>query len=75
MLKNSDTWLEEDQIEAIPHSASMIVTENQWFNIREVSPEWSYCSESTKVIIAGDFLHDPSHGSWAIVFGDVKVYL
>jgi hypothetical protein len=44
-----DTWLEEDQIEAILHSASMIVTENQWFNIREVSPEWSYCSESTKV--------------------------
>ncbi|KAF2954054.1 hypothetical protein DAI22_01g452600 [Oryza sativa Japonica Group] len=74
VLKNSDTWLEEDQIEAILHSASMIVTENQWFNIREVSPEWSYCSESTKVIIAGDFLRDPSHGSWAIVFGDVKVH-
>uniref|UniRef100_A0A0E0CCC5 CG-1 domain-containing protein n=1 Tax=Oryza meridionalis TaxID=40149 RepID=A0A0E0CCC5_9ORYZ len=73
VLKNSDTWLEEDQIEAILQSASMTVTENQWFNIREVSPEWSYCSESTKVIIAGDFLRDPSHGSWAIVFGDVKL--
>uniref|UniRef100_A0A0E0JNZ2 CG-1 domain-containing protein n=1 Tax=Oryza punctata TaxID=4537 RepID=A0A0E0JNZ2_ORYPU len=73
VLKNSDTWLEEDQIEAILQSASMTLTVNQWFNIREVSPEWSYCSESTKVIIAGDFLRDPSHGSWAILFGDVKV--
>uniref|UniRef100_A0A0D9V9P4 CG-1 domain-containing protein n=1 Tax=Leersia perrieri TaxID=77586 RepID=A0A0D9V9P4_9ORYZ len=73
VLKNSDTWLEEDQIDAILQSASMTLSENQWFNIREVSPEWSYCSESTKVIIAGDFLHDPPHGSCAILFGDVKV--
>ncbi|KAG8081713.1 hypothetical protein GUJ93_ZPchr0019g2690 [Zizania palustris] len=68
-----DTWLEDDQLEAILQSASTAVTENQWFCIREVSPEWAYCSESTKVIIAGDFLCDASHGSWAILFGDVKV--
>ncbi|KAG8054144.1 hypothetical protein GUJ93_ZPchr0001g30816 [Zizania palustris] len=73
VLKNSDTWLEDDQLEAILQSASTAVTENQWFCIREVSPEWAYCSESTKVIIAGDFLCDASHGSWAILFGDVKL--
>ncbi|XP_015697645.1 calmodulin-binding transcription activator 4-like isoform X2 [Oryza brachyantha] len=73
VLKNSESWLEEDQLEAILQSASMTMGENQWFNIREISPEWSYCSESTKVIIAGDFLCDPSHGSWAIQFGDAKV--
>ncbi|KAL5228176.1 hypothetical protein ABZP36_016441 [Zizania latifolia] len=73
VLKNSDTWLEDDQLEAILQSASTTVTENQWFRIHEVSPEWAYCSESTKVIIAGEFLCDASHGSWAILFGDVKV--
>ncbi|XP_062207927.1 calmodulin-binding transcription activator 4-like isoform X2 [Phragmites australis] len=73
VLKNSDTWLEEDQLEAILHPASVTVTENQWFHIHEVSPEWAFCSESTKVIIAGDFVCNPSNSSWAILFGDVKV--
>uniref|UniRef100_A0A0A9BSC9 CG-1 domain-containing protein n=1 Tax=Arundo donax TaxID=35708 RepID=A0A0A9BSC9_ARUDO len=73
VLKNSDTWLEEDQLQAILNSASVTGTENQWFHIHEVSPEWAFCSESTKVIIAGDFLCNPSHSSWAMLFGDVKV--
>ncbi|XP_062230017.1 calmodulin-binding transcription activator 4-like isoform X2 [Phragmites australis] len=73
VLKNSDTWLEEDQLEAILHPASTTVTENQWFRIHEVSPEWVFCSESTKVIIVGDFLCNPCHSSWAMLFGDVKV--
>uniref|UniRef100_A0A0A9AIS6 CG-1 domain-containing protein n=1 Tax=Arundo donax TaxID=35708 RepID=A0A0A9AIS6_ARUDO len=72
VLKSSDTWLEEDQLEAILHSTSMPETENQWFHIHEVSPDWAFCSESTKVIIAGDFLCNPSH-NWAMMFGDVKV--
>ncbi|KAL6616631.1 hypothetical protein ACP70R_038901 [Stipagrostis hirtigluma subsp. patula] len=73
VLKSSETWLEEDQLEAILHSASMAATDNQWFRIHEVSPEWAFCSERTKVIIVGDFLCNPSHSSWAMLFGDVKV--
>uniref|UniRef100_A0ACD5XAV6 Uncharacterized protein n=1 Tax=Avena sativa TaxID=4498 RepID=A0ACD5XAV6_AVESA len=72
VLKNSDAWLEEDQLESILHSAPVIVNENQWFHIREVSPESAFCSESAKVVIVGDFLCNPSHSSW-VLFGDVKV--
>ncbi|TVU35977.1 hypothetical protein EJB05_17885 [Eragrostis curvula] len=72
VLKSSDTWLEEDQIEAILHSASMTVTENQWFRIDDVSPEWGFSSESTKVIIVGDFLCSTSK-SCSMMFGDIKV--
>ncbi|OEL34919.1 Calmodulin-binding transcription activator 4 [Dichanthelium oligosanthes] len=73
VLKNSDTWLEEDQLEAFLHPASMIPTENQWFQIHEVSPELAFSSESTKVIVIGDFICNPSLSSWAMLFGDVKV--
>ncbi|KAG2593934.1 hypothetical protein PVAP13_5NG264416 [Panicum virgatum] len=73
VLKNSDTWLEEDQLEAILHPASMALTENQWFDIHEVSPESAFSSEITKVIVLGDFLCNPSHSSLAMLFGDVKV--
>jgi hypothetical protein len=73
VLKNSDTWLEEDQLEAILHPASMAPTENLWFNIHEVSPESAFSSEITKVIVLGDFLCNPSHSSLAMLFGDVKV--
>ncbi|KQK11272.1 calmodulin-binding transcription activator 4 isoform X2 [Brachypodium distachyon] len=73
VLKNSDTWLDEDQLESILQSAPVIVNESQWFHIHEVCPEWAFCSDSTKVVIAGDFLCNPSNSSWAILFGDVKV--
>lgn len=72
VLKNSDAWLEEDQLEPFLNSAPSIVNENQWFHIHEVSPEWAFCSESAKVIIVGDFLCNPSHSSW-VLFGDLKV--
>ncbi|CAM0884393.1 unnamed protein product [Alopecurus aequalis] len=49
VLKNSDAWLEEDQLEPFLHSVPSIVNENHWFNIHEVSPERAFCSESAKV--------------------------
>uniref|UniRef100_A0ACD5X8J2 Uncharacterized protein n=1 Tax=Avena sativa TaxID=4498 RepID=A0ACD5X8J2_AVESA len=72
VLKNSDAWLEDDQLEPFLHQAPSIVTENQLLDIHEVSPEWAFCSESAKVVIVGDFLYNPSHISW-VLFGDVKV--
>ncbi|KAF0924982.1 hypothetical protein E2562_015045 [Oryza meyeriana var. granulata] len=47
--------------------------QKQRFSIREVSPEWAYCYEITKVIITGDFLCDPSSSCWAVMFGDSEV--
>lgn len=73
VLRNSETWLEDDQLEAILYPVSTTLTENQWFKIHEVSPESAFSFERTKVIIIGDFLCDPSHCSWAMLFGDVKV--
>ncbi|KAL0924196.1 hypothetical protein M5K25_005006 [Dendrobium thyrsiflorum] len=43
------------------------------FRIREISPEWSFSFERTKVIITGDFLCNPSACSWAVMFGEVQV--
>ncbi|XP_006652212.1 calmodulin-binding transcription activator 4 isoform X1 [Oryza brachyantha] len=47
--------------------------QKQRFSIREVSPDWAYCYEITKVIITGDFLFDPSSSCWAVMFGDSEV--
>ncbi|OEL14040.1 Calmodulin-binding transcription activator 4, partial [Dichanthelium oligosanthes] len=43
------------------------------FSIREISPEWAFSYEITKVIITGDFLCDPSNLCWAVLFGDSEV--
>ncbi|CAO2034773.1 unnamed protein product [Urochloa humidicola] len=43
------------------------------FSIREISPEWAFSYEITKVIITGDFLCDPSNLCWAVMFGDSEV--
>jgi len=71
VIRNS-AWLEEDQLNYILPSAPVTVDENQWFHIHEVSPEWAFCSESAKVMIAGDFPCNPSNSSW-VLFGNVKV--
>ncbi|XP_020580493.1 calmodulin-binding transcription activator 4-like [Phalaenopsis equestris] len=43
------------------------------FRIGEISPEWSFSFESTKVIITGEFLCNPLAYSWAVMFGEVQV--
>ncbi|XP_058103122.1 calmodulin-binding transcription activator 4 [Magnolia sinica] len=53
--------------------SSLTVAQVQQFSIREISPEWAYSDEVTKVIITGDFLCDPSESAWACMFGDVEV--
>ncbi|KAE8810259.1 calmodulin-binding transcription activator 4 [Hordeum vulgare] len=63
---------EDDQLNSILHPASVTVDENRRFHIHDVSPEWAFCSESAKVVIAGDFPSNPSNSSW-VLFGDFKV--
>ncbi|KAG2312703.1 hypothetical protein Bca52824_024260 [Brassica carinata] len=49
------------------------VSQKQEFTIQDVSPEWGYANETTKVIIIGSFLCDPTESTWSCMFGTVKV--
>ncbi|XP_052203968.1 calmodulin-binding transcription activator 4 [Diospyros lotus] len=53
--------------------SSLTISQKQKFTIREISPEWGFASETTKVIIVGSFLCDPSEGQWTCMFGDTEV--
>ncbi|WOL15889.1 calmodulin-binding transcription activator 4-like isoform X1 [Canna indica] len=73
-----DTLFENDQSQLgapVPTESSLSLAKIHLFTIREVSPEWAFSSESTKVIVTGDFLCSPSAYTWSILFGDVEVPL
>ncbi|XP_057485497.1 calmodulin-binding transcription activator 4-like isoform X1 [Actinidia eriantha] len=53
--------------------SSLTIAQQQKFTIREISPDWGYASEATKVVIVGSFLCDPSEGAWTCMFGDREV--
>ncbi|XP_074310037.1 calmodulin-binding transcription activator 4 isoform X1 [Silene latifolia] len=55
--------------------SSLTVAKEQRFTIRTLSPEWGFANDSTKVIIVGSFLCDPSDCTWHCMFGDVEVPL
>ncbi|KAL0920212.1 hypothetical protein M5K25_009332 [Dendrobium thyrsiflorum] len=59
------TWFDQGQ-----HGT---VVQKQLFRIHEISPEWSFSFEKTKVFIVGDFLCNPLSYAWAVMFGDVEV--
>ncbi|KAL4348017.1 hypothetical protein GQ457_17G014180 [Hibiscus cannabinus] len=63
---------EEIGIPLAPGS-SLTVAQKQKFTIREISPQWGYTSEVTKVIIVGSFLCDPLESTWACMFGETEV--
>ncbi|RXH71603.1 hypothetical protein DVH24_025104 [Malus domestica] len=64
---------EQGQIGSVDSDISLTVAQNQKFTIREISPEWGYATEATKVVIIGSFLCDPSESAWTCMFGDVEV--
>ncbi|GAV89566.1 IQ domain-containing protein/TIG domain-containing protein/CG-1 domain-containing protein/Ank_2 domain-containing protein [Cephalotus follicularis] len=53
--------------------SSLTVAQKQKFTIREISPEWGYAAEATKVMIVGSFLCDPLESAWRCMFGDTEV--
>ncbi|KAJ8759049.1 hypothetical protein K2173_003287 [Erythroxylum novogranatense] len=53
----------------------LTLAQQQKFIIHEISPEWGYPTEATKVIIVGSFLCDPSESALACMFGDTEVPL
>ncbi|KAK9090094.1 hypothetical protein Sjap_023271 [Stephania japonica] len=54
------------------HSLSTF-TQKHKFEIHEISPEWGYSMEETKVIITGSFLCDLSEQRWTCMFGNIEV--
>ncbi|XP_042502412.1 calmodulin-binding transcription activator 4-like [Macadamia integrifolia] len=55
--------------------SSLSFTQKQRFTIHEISPDWGFSTEASKVIITGSFLCDPSKFSWNCMFGDIEVPL
>ncbi|KAK1584696.1 hypothetical protein Q3G72_035326 [Acer saccharum] len=67
-------FFDQDQISVpLEGDLSLTVAQKQKFTIGEISPEWGYTTEATKVIIVGSFLCDPSESSWLYMFGDIEV--
>lgn len=54
---------------------SLTLAKEQRFTIHEISPEWGFTNDPTKVIIIGSFLCDPSDFAWHCMFGNVEVPL
>ncbi|KAF6148457.1 hypothetical protein GIB67_038812 [Kingdonia uniflora] len=69
------TWLDQKTQVSNPLGAvsNLTLGQKQRFTIREVSPEWGYATEHTKVIIIGSFLCNPSECTWSCMFGDIEV--
>ncbi|KAJ9563960.1 hypothetical protein OSB04_009120 [Centaurea solstitialis] len=53
--------------------SSLTIAQEQKFTIREISPEWGYATERTKVLIVGSFTCEPSNLEWICMFGDTEV--
>ncbi|KAL8113985.1 hypothetical protein AgCh_021046 [Apium graveolens] len=66
--------LKQDQI-GVPLQAtpSPTISQKQKFTLHEISPDWGYANETTKVIIIGSFLCDPSDRGLTCMFGDIEV--
>ncbi|XP_042428534.1 calmodulin-binding transcription activator 4-like isoform X1 [Zingiber officinale] len=72
----SDTWFDQGQFEApVQTESSLGLAEGILFKIHEISPEWGLTTESTKVVIIGDFCCRPSEYTWNALFGDIEVPL
>ncbi|XP_019701962.1 calmodulin-binding transcription activator 4 isoform X2 [Elaeis guineensis] len=72
----SGSWFDHGQFESsVGMYSSLTVAQKQRFSIHEICPEWAFAYESTKVIITGNFLCNPSDCAWAVMFGDIEVPL
>ncbi|XP_057811185.1 calmodulin-binding transcription activator 4 [Salvia miltiorrhiza] len=58
---------------SLDNNVSLTIAQKQKFTIREISPEWCYTSEGSKILIIGSFYCDPSECEWACMIGDIEV--
>ncbi|KAL8532870.1 hypothetical protein ACS0TY_009176 [Phlomoides rotata] len=70
---NSSLYYQDGMGMSFEHNTSLTIAQKQKFTIREISPEWCYTSEDTKIIIIGSFYCDPSECEWACMIGDIEV--
>ncbi|XP_030527519.1 calmodulin-binding transcription activator 4 isoform X2 [Rhodamnia argentea] len=64
----------QDQLDmSVVGNSCLTVAKTQKYTIREISPEWGYTTETTKIVIVGSFLCDPSESVWSCMFGDIEV--
>ncbi|XP_010556125.1 PREDICTED: calmodulin-binding transcription activator 4-like isoform X2 [Tarenaya hassleriana] len=76
--ENNDYGMMGDQGQvgmSLEQEVSLTVAQKQKFTIQEISPEWGYANETTKVIIVGSFLCDPTESTWSCMFGSTEVPL
>lgn len=68
------TIFDQDQIgTSLEDEMSLTIARKPKFTIRDISPDWGYSSEATKVVIIGSFLCNPSECTWTCMFGDTEV--
>ncbi|XP_042020057.1 calmodulin-binding transcription activator 4-like isoform X1 [Salvia splendens] len=70
---NSPLFYQDGLGISLDNNISLTVAQKQRFTIREISPEWCYTSEGTKIIIIGSFFCDSSECEWACMIGDTEV--
>lgn len=71
---NYTTLFDHSQIGiSLEEDLGLTIAQTQKFTIQEISPEWAFASETTKVFIIGSFLCDPSYSAWTCMFGDTEV--
>ncbi|GJZ19925.1 calmodulin-binding transcription activator 4-like protein isoform X2 [Tanacetum coccineum] len=57
---------------SLASDSSLTIAQEQTFTIREISPEWVYVTEPSKVLIVGTFTCDPLNNEWICMFGDTE---
>ncbi|XP_006341901.1 calmodulin-binding transcription activator 4-like isoform X1 [Solanum tuberosum] len=68
------TIFDQDQIGiSFEANTSLTIVQKQKFTIHDISPDWSYASDATKVVIVGSYLCNPSEYTWTCMFGDIEV--
>ncbi|XP_059285279.1 calmodulin-binding transcription activator 4-like isoform X6 [Lycium ferocissimum] len=68
------TIFDQDQIgTSFEADMSLTIVQKQKFTIHDISPDWGYSSETTKVVIVGSYLCNPSDYTWTCMFGDIEV--
>ncbi|CAH9077434.1 unnamed protein product [Cuscuta epithymum] len=68
------TLFDEGQIGIyLEDDMGLVIDQKQKFTIKEIFPDWGYATGTTKVVIIGSFLCDPSEREWMCMFGDMEV--
>ncbi|KAH0711180.1 hypothetical protein KY284_012607 [Solanum tuberosum] len=68
------TIFDQDQIGiSFEANTSLTIVQKQKFTIHDISPDWGYASDATKVVIVGSYLCNPSEYTWTCMFGDIEV--